>query len=180
VYNVYELLTTTISGSLTSKDIEEYQALLANHDKLIKWFEVEYQKFSNLNELNQVTNFILQSENKTEDQISVQYANGLLMMRRYITYYQDITRRIASIFLAFQVFEEKKEEYKKLMQADAKFNVTAPIEGSPRAKLRSYLKNTRYFLRSEAKAMNMTIKSDLVYLNKRMLQITKSLQNLQQ
>lgn len=180
VYNVYELLSTTVAGSLSSQEIEEYKALLVNHDKLIKWFEVEYEKFSNLNELNQITNLILLTDNRSEDQISTQYLHGLSMMRKYITYYQDITRRIISIFLALKFYEEKKEEYKKLKLADAKINISSAIEGSKRAKLLVYLKNTSYFLKSEAKWMNMTIKSDLVFLNKRMQEIIKSLQDLQQ
>lgn len=176
---MYEVLTTAVAGNFSSQEIEEYRALLENHDKLIKWFEVEYEKFSNLNELNQITNLILAPDNRSEDQISAQYCSGLNMMRKYITYFQDITRRIISIFLALQFYEEKKEEYKKLKLADAKANITTTIEGTKRAKLLRYLKNTSYFLKREAKWMNMTIKSDLVFLNQRMQEIIKSLQELQ-
>ena len=180
VFNVIEMVSTTVVGTHFSEEISEYRTLLPNHLKMIKWFEVEYDKFANLNELNQITYMILAGENKTEDQISAQYRNGLMYLRRYITYFEDITKRITSIVDAFLFYEEKKEEYKKMKLADSKLNITIAPEGSKRAKLLVYIRNSSYFLKREAKWMNLTIKGDLVYLNKRIQEIINSLQQLQQ
>lgn len=180
VFNVVDYITTTVAGTYFSEEISEYRTLLPNHLKMIKWFEVEYDKFANLNELNQITYMILAGESKTEDQISAQYRNGLMYLRRYITYYEDIAKRISSIVQAFNFYEEKKEEYKKMKLADSNNNINAAPEGSMRAKLLVYIRNSSYFLKREAKWMNLTIKGDLVYLNKRIQEIINSLQQLQQ
>lgn len=151
--------------------------MLANYKNLIGWLDIEYDKYYNLSELNQITLSILTKDGSQGkgNTIASEYSLQLTYMRRYITYFEDIARRIVSIILAFTVYEAKKEEYKSLKSLGSQ-DISPSIK---RAKLLNYLKYTKFYLKYEVRLMDITIKNDVCYLNDRISSTIHNLQKLQ-
>lgn len=161
---IWETLDSSIPSSLNKELIQKIKSM----QELLNWFQFEYNKFKGLQELNQITSNIVESEgnsdSKEEEQKRESYDQKLGYMVRYIVYFKDIIKRYEAVEKAYHFKKEKFKEWKNIEKKDKANGYNYTQEGSQRALLEKYLKYTSFYLHIEFKEINKNIKTDLAYI----------------
>lgn len=169
-----------LSAPPLDERVKALQEVVADQRKVLNWTQLEYKKYRQLQELNDLTapkgddiaKLYGQNVQQTEDP----YARGLWEMQKYMIYLEEVIKQFESMIFILQIYAEKKQEYLAL-RAKMRAVTNTPQEIDPKSErgmMRIYIGRSGDVLNKEINLMNATAKEDLAYISKCLAQtITK-------
>lgn len=164
-----ERVTTYFTCKTGDGSVDELQNVIENQRVLLEWLRFEEQKFIDLREIRAITEkYCSEQPQVNQGQIAFdqvppndQHFFGLVnSLRKYITYFEDVTKRYESIVRAFGYLKSKESEYAVQRSQRTSSN---PASAEQKAQL-IYIDQSKKSLQEEKSMMLTDCRVDLAYI----------------